>query len=375
MQDWEESQEYYHDAAFEGLENAVGLESFGWGDPVGADLVSRPQSSGEEGCPPDASSNVGVAEAQSRLVGDPRLAGRVAVNRHGGVRWTGKAFFFTYSRTSLSRESVTAFFVRQRSVKRMIVGQEHHQDGSLHWHVCLEFSITKDVRNARAFDIQGEHPNVMLWTRSGGQTYEQWFLNHWEYCKKEDPTPFIVGPEPSPDDNRKRKRDETFAESMDICIAEGVKPAIEFLRRVAPYELVTKYDQIYRTMVSLRNEATQVQTPARPVSEFVHAPEVVDSWRCLYINGATYLGKTAWARSLLPEATVVRHTDQLRTVDFSKGVIFDDFDVSHWPPTAVIHLLDWDEPSGINVKHGHVVIPAQTRKIFTHNGSFEGRVS
>ena len=25
-------------------------------------------------------------------------------------------------------------------------------------------------------------------------------------------------------------------------------------------------------------------------------------------------------------------TDQLRTVDFSKGVIFDDFDVSHWPP-------------------------------------------
>ena len=32
MQDWEESQEYYHDAAFEGLENAVGLESFGWGE-------------------------------------------------------------------------------------------------------------------------------------------------------------------------------------------------------------------------------------------------------------------------------------------------------------------------------------------------------
>ena len=82
-------------------------------------------------------------------------------------------------------------------------------------------------------------------------------------------------------------------------------------------------------------------------------------------------GKTAWARSLLPEATVVRHRDQLRDCDFSKGIIFDDFDVSHWPPTAVIHLLDWDEASGIDVKHGHVVIPPHTRKIFTHNREFE----
>lgn len=78
---------------------------------------------------------------------------------------------------------------------------------------------------------------------------------------------------------------------------------------------------------------------------------------------------------LLPDATVVRHSDQLRTCDFSKGIIFDDFDVGHWPPTAAIHLLDWDEPSGINVKHAHVVIPAKTRKIFTHNREFERWVS
>jgi len=91
----------------------------------------------------------------------------------------------------------------------------------------------------------------------------------------------------------------------------------------------------------------------------------------LYINGPTGLGKTQWARSLLPEATVISHRDQLRDCDFSKGIIFDDFDVSHWPPTAVIHLLDWDEPRGLDVKHGHVVIPPHTRKIFTHNREFE----
>ena len=154
-------------------------------------------------------------------------------------------------------------------------------------------------------------------------------------------------------------------------MAEGVKPAMDFLRRVSPYELVTKYDQIYRAFVAIRNESRQTQCAARPQSEFVNAPTVVDTWQCLYINGVTGLGKTQWARSLLPEATVVSHSDQLRTCDFSKGVIFDDFDIAHWPPTAAIHLLDWDEPRGINVKHAHVVIPPHTRKIFTHNGAFE----
>jgi len=291
------------------------------------------------------------------------------------VRWTAKAFFLTYSQSHLPREAVTYFFSRQGRLKRMIVGMEHHQDGNWHWHVLVEYDVTKDIRNARHFDIQGEHPNVVWYSRSAPQTYEQWFLNHWEYCKKEDPTPFVVGTPPTVDENRKRKRDETFSESMEICQVEGVQSAMDFLRRVAPYELVTKYDQIYRTMVAIRNQSTNTQAPARSVEEYRAAPLLPDDWHCLYINGGTGLGKTAWARALLPEATVVRHSDQLRTVDFSKGVIFDDFDIGHWPPTAAIHLLDWDEPSGINVKHAHVVIPAHTRKIFTHNGSFERWVS
>jgi len=341
------------------------FETIEWGDDrVVPELVPLSQSA-----PPRASPEFEEIPAiPARL---PRRDG----GADGRVRWQGKAFFLTYSQSVLPRDAVSNFFTRQSRMKRLIVGLEHHQDGNLHWHVLIEYDVPKDVRNARHFDIQGEHPNVLLWQRSGQQTYEQWFLNHWEYCKKEDPTPFVVGTPPTADENRKRKRDETFSESMEICAAEGVQQAMDFLRRVSPYELVTKYDQIYRTMVAIRNQSTNTQTPARSVEEYSHAPRLTDDWRCLYINGGTGLGKTAWARALLPEATVVRHSDQLRTVDFSKGVIFDDFDIGHWPPTAAIHLLDWDEPSGINVKHAHVVIPAHTRKIFTHNGSFERWVS
>ena len=300
----------------------------------------------------------------------PRLgnSARRGGTRPNRLRATG--FFLTYPQTAISRDSITRWFTMQQRMKRVVVGQEHHQDGNLHWHVLVEYEAQKEVRTGY-FDISGEHPNIKIWQRSGGSTYEQWFKNHWEYCKKEDPTPFIVGEEPTMKESRKRKRDENFSEAFDIARMEGVAQAMTFLEQACPYDLGTKYDQIYRTMVAIRNSYLKVQTPARSVSEFPLAPEVLDNWKCLYINGPTHCGKTAWARALLPEATLVRHRDQLRDCDFSKGVIFDDFDVGHWPPTAVIHLLDWDEPSGIDVKHAHIVIPAQTRKIFTHNCSFD----
>jgi len=302
----------------------------------------------------------------------PQFPRRIApdVGRSGGrVRIVGKAFFLTYSQSHLARDTINGWFSRQTGMKRVVVGQEHHQDGNLHWHVTIEYERTKDVRNPRYYDIEGEHPNIVWYRTNGQQTFEQWFLHHWNYCKKEDPTPYIVGEEPK--DNRKRKRNEVFTEAIELARLQDVAAGMEFLEKNAPYDLLTKYEQIHRALVRLRQIRQNMQAPARAVSEFPHAPLLVENWRVLYLNGPTGKGKTQWARSLLPEATLVSHRDQLRDCDFSKGIIFDDFDVSHWPPTAVIHLLDWDEPRGLDVKHGHVVIPRHTRKIFTHNREFE----
>jgi len=351
---------------FESIEAGL-LDSASWDTELSVGLVPISQSA-----PPQASGGEGFEELPEF---PPRLsrAGGHAGRQAGNGRVRGKAFFLTYSQSSLARERITQWFARQPRLRRVVVGQEHHQDGNLHWHVVIEYEVEKDVRAGSYFNLDGEHPNIKVWTRAGGSTFDQWFKNHWEYCKKEDPTPFIVGEEPTV--SRKRKRDDIFIDALEVCRLKGVNEAMRFLEFTAPYDLVTKYDQIYRTMIAVRNQATNTQSPARSVSEFPLAPLVPENWRVLYINGGTGLGKTAWARALLPEATVVRHSDQLRTVDFSKGVIFDDFDIGHWPPTAAIHLLDWDEPSGINVKHAHVVIPAHTKKIFTHNGSFERWVS
>jgi len=137
-------------------------------------------------------------------------------------------------------------------------------------------------------------------------------------------------------------------------------------------DYLQRLDSLSRNLVSHRNKKTRHLVPARPLSEFVHAPELPEDWRILFIWGGTGCGKTQWAKALLPDASIVRHRNQLADADMSKGIIFDDFDVSHWPPTAVIHLCDWDEVTGTDIKHGYVIIPPRTRKIFTFNKDLTG---
>lgn len=292
-------------------------------------------------------------------------------------RLSAKAFFLTYSQSEIERVTLIQWINRQKP-QRAILGMEHHADGNTHWHMLIEYERQKEIRNLQFFDrvnrwYRDEHPNIKVWKRSEGSTYEQWLVNHWKYCAKEDPTPYMVGE--APNVKEKRKREAKFQMAMQLARAEGVNSAMDFLEENCAFEVVTKYDQIVRALTAIRNKSARPRTAPRALCSFDRAPLIIDGWRVLYINGPTGCGKTAWARALLPEAAVVRHRDQLRDVDFSKGVIFDDFDVSHWPPTAVIHLLDWEESSGIDVKHGHVVIPENTRKIFTHNGEFNRWVS
>lgn len=325
-----------------------------WGEDPPADFLPLSISA-----PPHASPEYEELPDMPRRIAPPRTTGRLQ----------GKAFFLTYSQSRLIRDRITQWFSRQPRMKRMIVGQEHHQDGHVHWHVLIEYENVKDVRSPMYYDIDGEHPNCLIWTRGGQQTFEQWFFHHWNYCKKEDPTPFVVGEEPK--DSRKRKRNECFAEAMQIAKRRSVRDAMEFLGEHAPYDVGTRYTVIEASMHCVRREAITVRIPARPLEEFDKAPPIPVNWKVLFIYGRTGLGKTEWASALLPEATVVSNVDQLRSCDFSKGIIFDDFPVKKWLPTSAIHILDWKKDRGINVKHSHVVIPAKTRKIFTYNMEFE----
>lgn len=45
-------------------------------------------------------------------------------------------------------------------LKKACIGQERHQDGGLHLHICAWYTHKLRFVDARYFDIEGYHPNV-----------------------------------------------------------------------------------------------------------------------------------------------------------------------------------------------------------------------
>ncbi|AIF34855.1 RepA [Sewage-associated gemycircularvirus-10a] len=41
-----------------------------------------------------------------------------------------------------------------------IIGREDHADGGIHLHAFVDFGVKYRSRNSRAFDVEGQHPNV-----------------------------------------------------------------------------------------------------------------------------------------------------------------------------------------------------------------------
>lgn len=313
---------------------------------------------------------------------DDSLAARPAVGRpldHGqgnpedapgrpaGNELNGKFFLLTYPHCDFAKIDLAEFLRSKGEIERLIIGQERHADGDWHLHAFVEYKNRKSHVRQRYFDWRGKHPNIQI--QRQGANAEKSIENCWNYCKKEDPDPYIFGEEPAP--KKKQRRELVFRKAHELAKSSSTKDAMDCILSANAYEGLVHYDQLERAFQHERQKCQLNQTPARPLVEFVYAPAVPDNWRCLFIYGETALGKTAWARALLPEAIVIRHTDQLRVADTSKGLIFDDYSIRHWPAPAAIHLTDFEENSGINIKHGHVVIPAGTRKIFTFNLPFD----
>lgn len=269
----------------------------------------------------------------------------------------------TMDRTSIL-EHLKTMSTGANPIIRAVVAQETHADGGIHFHAVVEWEQGRTMRPT-AFKLMGQTADVKT-HRKGRGSYADSLSRAWKYCVKEDKTPLIIGEAPK-EREKVSKRTRDFLEAIRLSTTLGVEPALKYLRKEQPYDAVTRLDSVRRGLEAARRAAVCTTSLARSLEDFTYKPFLPEDWRTLYIYGPSGCGKTALARALLPDASVIRHRNQLVGADPSKGLIFDDFDVSHWPATAVIHLVDWEEVSGIDVKHSHVEIPPQTRKIFTMN--------
>lgn len=95
-------------------------------------------------------------------------------------------------------------------------------------------------------------------------------------------------------------------------------------------------------------------------------PETINA---VVLWGESGIGKTEFAKFLLPKALFISHIDQLTLYDPEEytGVIFDDMSFKHLPRETQIHVLDWDNDRAIHVRNVTAFIPKHTPKIFTSN--------
>jgi len=320
---------------------------------------SQESSSPEPMVPTTLSSPLGPPHATPPTNGAPGEESRPTAS---GRRLQAKCLLLTWSQApSLTKQVIRDHLATIGDISAIVVGQETHADGGTHYHACVVYK--ERVRcMPSAFNVLGVHPNVRAANAQRGPLSEC-IMNFWNYCQKEDQAPLLEGQPPT----AKRSRNAAYTEAITLCVTTSVEAAMDFLSSTVPADLVLKGDSIQRNLTMWRNKKTRHLAPARSLTEFSNAPDIPEGWQVLFLWGKSGMGKTQFAKALLPEASIISHRNQLTDCDFSKGLIFDDFDVSHWPPTAVIHLVDWDEIRGTDVKYGYVIIPPHTRKIFTFN--------
>lgn len=112
-----------------------------------------------------------------------------------------------------------------------IIGREIHADGGLHLHAFVDFGVKYRTRNPRAFDVEGQHPNV---SPSRG-TPEDGF----DYAIKDGD--IVAGGLERPSGSR---MDPTGGVWVEIVNAKDLQEFWSLCESLAPRALVTSFTQL-----------------------------------------------------------------------------------------------------------------------------------
>lgn len=221
-----------------------------------------------------------------------------------------------------------------------------------HTHMAFMTDSKMTFTSPRKFDVTWEgqliHPNIKP---ISGLPHAQTI---WNYHLK-DPMK-LTQSETSP------IRDKNFYQSL--IHAPSLVEAIQ----LAGVEVKTVQD-----VRLLRSDCSFDRTIPPLATQYSWVLEAPSSFRVLFLTGKSGTGKTRWALDQFVCPLLVSMLEDLKGYrhDLHDGLVFDDMCITSLSAQAAIHLLDWEMPRTINVKHGSVSIPAGVQKIFTSNVSFE----
>ena len=307
-----------------------------------------------------------------------------------GFVWRAKHYHLTYTGHHSAAQILQ--MVRSRTTVRLIgwsIAQEDtsvvDSDGQVrvegyeHTHVALMFENRLGLNGARQFDLFVDaddddglpvqvHPHAQ--PKVTIAQMEQIFL-HYHPGRKFDITtgkmaftaPISHEYELPPEfDFARAVMNEVVSASsvFEACIAGQVRP-----RSVSDIK-------------TLREEFSSVnakQFKHLYAKESFALPPPVDL-RALLVHGGSGLGKTKWAVAQFKNPCLIKPFDSVGHMEelgkrydptVHDGIVLDEVDLTFMTRTQVIALVDWDEPSTLDVRYKSFTIPAGVPKIFISN--------
>lgn len=239
---------------------------------------------------------------------------------------------------------------------------ETHSDGGFHLHAAVACSKPFRTRDCRFADLRsGDGNNTFHASIEPSRRFSAWL----GYVKKDGR--FIEwGTEPF----NKAKVDVSEDE---LCHAAKTLDFPEFLAYCSVNKLMyakalwDAYHTDAQITLSADHDFAGIIDPRfeRLMGQCDLKPELT-----LLLVGKSGIGKTTWAKRHIPKPCLfVTHLDDLKKfkVDFHVSILFDDVSLCHLPETSQIHLVDFDNPRSIHIRHTIARVPAGIRKIITCN--------
>lgn len=228
----------------------------------------------------------------------------------------------------------------------MIVGNEVGEEGTPHFQGYCMFKKRYQLSALKKL-LPRAH-----WEVAKGSPYQ-----NFEYCSKDGDFK-EAGVRPVAPKKNNKEKDTTYSEAIE---AATVQEGIQIIKAKRPRDFCLHGESIERNLKKAK------KAPFEHIyTKFHLQPFPLDKSLLLY--GDSNTGKTHFACSHFKNPLVVSHIDTLKTLSpDNDGIVFDDMSFKHWPPEAVIHLLDQEFSREINVRYGTCHVPANTPKIFTHN--------
>lgn len=215
-----------------------------------------------------------------------------------GFRFKRRYALVTYSQCGdLDPFSVCTLFSDLHA--ECIIGRENHADGGIHLHAFVDFGREYSTRNARQFDVEGYHPNVL----AGKKTPEKM----WDYATKDGDV--VAGGLERPNGSRVSSSGDPWHQ---IILAENRDEFFNLCADLAPRALACSFPSLCKYADwKYRVDPRPYNTPDGYVFSTDGYPEL-DQWvqedlvghqpgrrgRSLVLIGPSRMGKTVWARSL-----------------------------------------------------------------------------